>query len=450
MTTIKFTDDIGTPVIADKTNPDNGLFTVKTVAGSYVTINGKNYQLGSDNSVTIPTDINGKITILTKASDLYCPAIHLSGKDLDHTLEIHPNASLVKTLITQLETLSLNTKTQRGTQVVSGHLTIEDLSALKTTISPITSLIKDKLPSDYTHVKLVSENEPTMMALPELSFDIVGDGLKYLGSLAKQTLNTIVKDSIHLAGDILIELSNTAKDVIHFVINVAGKIYKFVVNTLDSALKALSHLLSIIEAGIHKILDWIGAIFNWGDIQKTKQVLEQLVSNGLAYMSQSLVSNADYKATIMTTIDQLKKQPNLASVSSNSGKANMSALNTKHEALFDIMSNDQMEWVFYTIQHSIGKFIGKFIPEDVHQAITNISNQITEVINLKEIAHTLGISKDTWQTIKAQFEAIQKKMVSLDFDIEWFINIFRFLLDKFGWCRREFCRTVDSVDQKHC
>ncbi|MFK8046021.1 MAG: hypothetical protein AB8B72_11035 [Crocinitomicaceae bacterium] len=430
MTTLRFTDALGTPVISDKANPENGIFTLKTVAGSYVTINGKNYQLGTDNAVTIPTDINGKITILTKACDLYCPAIHLSGKGMDHSLEIHPNANLVQTLISQLGTLTLDTQTQRGTPVVSGQLTAEDLATLKTTIAPITSLIQEKLPSGYTHVKLISSRDQAMTAFPELSFDIVGDGLKYLGTIAKQTLNTIVKDTIHLTGDILIELSSTAKDIIHFAINVAGKIYKFVVNTLDSALKALSNLLLIIEADINKILDWIGAIFDWGNIQKTKQVLEQLVSNGLTYMSQSLVSNDDYKATIKATIDQLKNQPNLESVNSNSGKTNISELNTKHDALFGIMSNHQMEWVFYTIQHSVGKLIEKFIPQDIHHAITDISHQITKVVNLKEITLTLGISENTWQTIKNQFETIQKKMISLDFDIEWFINIFRFISNK--------------------
>jgi len=65
------------------------------------------------------------------------------------------------------------------------------------------------------------------------------------------------------------------------VVKLAGKTYRWVLNGLTEIGKALSWLFDKVLQISEKMIEWIGFIFNWKDIQQTHRSIAHLVNSAL-------------------------------------------------------------------------------------------------------------------------------------------------------------------------
>ncbi|KAF1948932.1 hypothetical protein CC80DRAFT_582168 [Byssothecium circinans] len=67
----------------------------------------------------------------------------------------------------------------------------------------------------------------------------------------------------------------TAGDVYYFVISVGGAVYRWVVDTVASVGKILSSIFDKVLKVAEKVVDWLGFIFSWADIQATHRSMTE-------------------------------------------------------------------------------------------------------------------------------------------------------------------------------
>ena len=441
-TTIRWTNDKGAPIIPNINKPQlSPRFKIKMASAAYVEINGKAFAFKEGDVAEVIPDYNGCITIVNKASDLYAPQIYITADFLNEQIEIHPNAELIRKLDQEFYSLKTSTVNQRGKKVVPSHFSEKDLGILKQTLAPIIEMTSAGLPKENRFSVVL--DKASFMAVhpnPEAFFDDLGDALRYLGSVAGNAFEKFINQGIQLAGNVFLQLKKKGQKAIEIIIKVAGDVFEFVVESFSSALKALSHLLSIIKLGIEGLLDWLGSIFNWDDIQKTQRVLENIIHNGVDYMEHVLIGNEAYQNVVFSNIQQLKNQLHLPEVKSSNGSSEISNLKSKEFPLFDVLSNDKFNWILYTIQHRIGDLLEDLIPDEIYDEFKALSKQFLEVANPKIIMDALGIDDAEWDQIKQAFLKLEEKLFSFDFDIEWMIDFFRSIASKAIGLAEDFAR----------
>ncbi|KAI0750918.1 hypothetical protein C8Q80DRAFT_1118866 [Daedaleopsis nitida] len=63
-------------------------------------------------------------------------------------------------------------------------------------------------------------------------------------------------------------------DAFHFVIKVAGQVFRFALKALSYVWKAIHWLLQdVLHIPIDKLIEWLGFLFEWGDIQETHNMI---------------------------------------------------------------------------------------------------------------------------------------------------------------------------------
>lgn len=432
MTTMKWSGQDGTPLIPNFLHPeDSPKFLVKSSSDAYVEINGQPYALTGGVEVEVGTDSAGQITVVSEASDLYSPLIYVTAEFLEKQLEIHPNATTIRDLTKAFSELTKATVTQNGEKVVPDHFNQKDLEGLKEVVHPITSRIEQGLPQQYSAVNIL-EKQAFYSAQPnaEISRQDIGNALRYLGSIAENTFESIAGGVIKFAGDVFLEVKSKAGDVVEMIIKVSGQVYSFLVESFLSAIKAFSHLLSIIKAGIKKILDWLGTIFNWENIQKTAHVIECVLENGLVYMENTLCTNQAYKETVLAVIRKQQEQTDLKIIDSNEGSQEMSVLESKEPGIFESISGEKLNWVLYLLKHRIGDVLEDLIPTGLFDEITNLADDLMREMGVKRLLDTLDFSESEWEQIKDQFVQIKDQIISFDLDIQWLIALFQKIASK--------------------
>ena len=76
----------------------------------------------------------------------------------------------------------------------------------------------------------------------------------------------------------VIELvKHAATDAWHFVATIAGKAYRAILDTVEAVVGAVEWMFNAIKTAIEKLIQFVKFLFDWGDIQRTKDVLYSLV-----------------------------------------------------------------------------------------------------------------------------------------------------------------------------
>ncbi|KZT11135.1 uncharacterized protein LAESUDRAFT_754825 [Laetiporus sulphureus 93-53] len=71
-------------------------------------------------------------------------------------------------------------------------------------------------------------------------------------------------------------------DASNFVIEIAGKVYTFVLKSLSHIFKAIHWLLQdVLHIPIDKIIEWLGFVFEWGDILDTHNIISGIVTTAM-------------------------------------------------------------------------------------------------------------------------------------------------------------------------
>ncbi|RWA11058.1 hypothetical protein EKO27_g4066 [Xylaria grammica] len=330
----------------------------------YATVNGLVYSLDSDSPAEIETDELGDVTIITAASDISPPVIHIAGDTFKETLSIYPNGKIQHHLGGITDGASLReARTQDGKPVLKDGTSNDVSDGVAYSLSTIQKSIGDKFPpakSGNTFTVVETPNPSTGRAIKhslhaDVSFSAVPDGfsigfvteggswtpldrehtekfrliarspaVKSIGDVfgdiwhwlehAFHDVVEVVKDgAIKLADGVRIVISKLG-DALHFVLHVGEKIINFALDTLAKAYKGLSFLLNLVGIGVGKVLAWIGHLLGWDHIWATHKVIANVSRSFLDYgvtEAKSFLENARrevgaFFSTIGDTIKNLE------------------------------------------------------------------------------------------------------------------------------------------------
>lgn len=120
--------------------------------------------------------------------------------------------------------------------------------------------------------------------MPGMGLSLTGGRL----ALAAPGPSGDIGDAIEaLAGDIFRWIEHALEDVLNFVVHVAEGVahffvqigeqwYHFLLRCIDDVAHGIQFVLNKIGAAFEKLVQWLGFIFNWGDILRTHRVLKNI------------------------------------------------------------------------------------------------------------------------------------------------------------------------------
>lgn len=294
---------------------------------SYVTINGSVYSLDIDAPAKVATDESGTLTLISLASDIAPPIIHVRSTAFSQTVNVYPNGKIQRGLAAiksgkdlrnvrlgsgSLVDPAIGSDTLDGLAGQIGHLT--DASAQyidgKRPAGTIYVAIEDgirhtgalsfaHLPDDFAvgmrleggvwrpHAGAAAD-AARLGGVGDILDDIAGDVLHWLDNAFIDGIKLIEKGITHLEDGVSFVIRKV-EDGLQFVLQLPGRLVSFVMKTLGAVLKALNWILKLIRIGLLKILEWLGHLFGWDEIWKAHKIIAALMRNGL----KSAVAFAD-------------------------------------------------------------------------------------------------------------------------------------------------------------
>ncbi|RAQ76530.1 hypothetical protein COH20_010367 [Aspergillus flavus] len=115
-----------------------------------------------------------------------------------------------------------------------------------------------------------------------------------------------VKDRFRDARDWFVD---TAGKVWKFVCNIAGEAFEFVLDTIEKIGEVLTWIWNKLKVAFEWLIKFIGFLFNWGDILKTKNQISSLLTTGCDLVANKLGDAAggvdQFFARLIENIDDL-------------------------------------------------------------------------------------------------------------------------------------------------
>ncbi|MEM6624210.1 MAG: hypothetical protein AAF674_18465 [Pseudomonadota bacterium] len=305
---------------------------------TYATVNGRVLMLDDQNPVAVQADAAGNVTVAIAADDLSVPILHAGSGDFAGTVSIWPNGKVQKGLAAVKDGDGLrDARTQGGGHVFDTSQNNDVMTAIAGKVGAISqagatnhplsqgqvfakydpsgSKATDALASlgpsvtprfamTYQRGKWVP-TEPGPIIEAALSVDSivhdVGDFFKNLAHAFDEEIEKLAHETIVLADGVSFALhavEKAGKKFLHFVLTVAERTFEVVLDTLSSAMKALTWILDRIGGALLKLLEWLGFAFLWEEIWKTHKLTEELATSLLDWA----VEAAD------TRIDEVEKK----------------------------------------------------------------------------------------------------------------------------------------------
>ncbi|KAI1169625.1 hypothetical protein F4777DRAFT_201781 [Nemania sp. FL0916] len=151
-------------------------------------------------------------------------------------------------------------------------------------------------------------------------------------------------------------------DGAHFIIEVAGKLYRWVIETAEQVGKVLSYVFNkIMELG-EKLIEWLGYIFSWGDIKDTRDSLLNIVNDALEtgpVLLDSLKSKS--KELFESLKDKVSKaRPSDAEVDKLGIRAD-DTTGSKDESKNPAGNSVAANWAVYQFNHGGGRDASTFL-----------------------------------------------------------------------------------------
>ncbi|KAJ7430440.1 hypothetical protein B0H11DRAFT_942767 [Mycena galericulata] len=101
------------------------------------------------------------------------------------------------------------------------------------------------------------------------------------------------------------EIEEWFVDAWHFVVKIAGKVYNFLLKGLSYVWKAIHFVLQdILHIPIDNIIEWLGFIFEWGDIKETHNMIVAMANAAMDYTVDKV---QDFRATVDNLFEKADK-----------------------------------------------------------------------------------------------------------------------------------------------
>ncbi|MCB9745394.1 MAG: hypothetical protein H6741_27920 [Alphaproteobacteria bacterium] len=286
----------------------------------YVRVNGVPLYVEQGRSVTVQTDSQGGLTLeMTLDDGAAPPHLTLSAKFLDTQIVIDPMANTFDRMRKQDADAVLAAKTRDGRPLLEGGN--RDKGRVEAVLGASREVIKALSMASATPLGL-SGASPELLAAQGVRFapvgveatstldlsgipdgpmwclDNRGDQLVLLGPeetadvLASQA-EVEVTDFLSWVGDALRTVAESAQallratcekvgQALHFVFTLAEQTIKVVVEKAGQIAQAINTLSKrYLGIDLGKLVDWLGFVFDWGDILKTHEFLRGAVTRTL-------------------------------------------------------------------------------------------------------------------------------------------------------------------------
>jgi len=406
-TRIEITDENKMPVA-------NKNVILKATDYCNVYVNNKYYSFTNE-PISVKTDERGLVKIIQQAESTASANFNVVVNDKDgisNSIDISPQTKQLDKL-TSLNTLDKlkNAKTGSGKNLVPADVPDENIEAVANSMD-IFAEVAASLPQDGSVVhdtntlkainysntshkgifvlrvnngKISSyKGDEALKNLPprylQASKQGFGDKIVYACS---EVLN-FIKNAACKVFDIVVEAVSGAWN---FIVTIGEEVYSFVIKTINEVISCIETIFEFIKVTIELIIDFIKFIFNWDDIERTKDIVKKTVS--LSVNSLKNTANiADEK--INNTIDKLiKKISEMADLDSSSMESLNNTTITSMENSYTPEENTNVTDMYLT-DYFLDNFENAYLDTTYKSTLFSPVDSITD-----DIDNAFGILADT-------------------------------------------------------
>ncbi|WP_332682505.1 hypothetical protein [Bosea sp. (in: a-proteobacteria)] len=297
---------------------------------TYVTINGYVWELSPDAPVEVQTDGSGKLTIIAPTLTLGTPVYHVQPRpesgsgpgNLNPAATAIQRLSQIQTaddLLAQFPELSKK-EAEFGAQTISTLTAYiaglpadgSNMDGSQPASSPPDQIWggdlssgKLKIPANNPEALLLSAPQSVSGAMRKTEFSVIGT----IEDIAGDVLHAL-ESGLEAIGEFVFSV---AKGVLRFAVKIAGRWFHFVVKSIAAALKLINWILHVLAIGLKKIIEWLGFIFDWGDIVETHKVFTNIAQQTMKKLQRELPTLQNRMDSafdrILRSIDSLGEHP---------------------------------------------------------------------------------------------------------------------------------------------
>lgn len=178
----------------------------------------------------------------------------------------------------------------------------------------------------------------------------IGDIGNAIKSFAGDVLKAIESGLEKVAGFIV----HVVGKVVEFVVEIGGKLLKFIVDTVETAVRAINWLFQKIKVFFEDLIKWLGFIFDWKDIIRTKKIIVNVINQGLELAKHK---TGEAEAAVNKFFDGIENAidrigPVSADVASMNMRAEGESMGQKDPQANDFMDSAPGNFASYHIFHS--------------------------------------------------------------------------------------------------
>ena len=315
--------------------------TASGFSGADISVGGTNYPIDRQSNVPLTTDSNGKLTMsILTTSGLAAPNLVLNAVGFANPLTVQPGAPIHNYLAGNGP---LNPTNPNGPLPIfdAGGNTLKSAQVDGQALAPGAGSLAGPAAAAIQHTAQVGLNQISP-AVVGYSFSLAEpDGPSFqihktkaevnaqMGALARKEAGSIWNDIENWAGDIWEGIKNGVIQISSFVVSVAGKVASFTaeiggiiaqgvtlaIKGLEQAAHFIAGVFQAVGAALHKLIDWLKALFDFSAIWRTKMVFEDgllkipVYIRGLFALAQTDADNwfAQKEDQVNAAFDQLKK-----------------------------------------------------------------------------------------------------------------------------------------------
>ena len=311
---------------------------------THAEVNGSNHTLDPYTPVEVRTDVQGNVTIINKVSSISTSRFYLSAEFIEGEIEANP-ASKVEDGLKSIKSGEdlMNARKSDGSPLLDKSIGMEKAVAAAGAIQQLTTL-SDSLPrggpgyrarlkSRQGGPREIHECVADFRSKPPayswgMSFS--DDAVTYHSPKAFRMMRAQAAgmegaqmlrgwgDAISVwIGDIIEALEkglekafefyvDVFESAAEFFINLGSRVVKFVIETAEQVFRVINWLLKeILGIDLEKVIEWLGFIFNWGDMVKTHDVFVN-VSN--QFMKYGSVKIGEVEKRVNSFFEDMKRQ----------------------------------------------------------------------------------------------------------------------------------------------
>ncbi|KAK1721199.1 uncharacterized protein BDZ83DRAFT_584110 [Colletotrichum acutatum] len=251
--------------------------------------------------VTVATDATGSLTVVEALQDSINGTLMTVGcNDGEAEITINPMEKSFQTVAAlssegALRDAKVPTNTVSGgikgtptwTALVEETVSSNDVANVANSLS--------KLGTTYGLVKPTVAPKSCMSVIPHTLYTSSSsvDSLAHDAAIAAGDIFRWLKSDVEHVVDII---KDDATEAWHFVATISGKVYRAALTSVEAIVGAAEWIFNAIKTGIKKLMSFVEFLYDWDDIERTKDVLCNMTK-------QWLSSQVDYLRTAKTEFD---------------------------------------------------------------------------------------------------------------------------------------------------